>query len=333
MKRDYLILLLLTIAGLALPRFLTNKYYLTVFIVVGIHSILVLGLNLLMGYAGQISLGHAGFYALGAYFSGVLTTVYQVDPWAGMFLAALATGVLAFFIGIPTLKLEGHYLAMATLGIGVIIQKLIEEFKDLTGGNNGMTDIPPLVIGSIARNPATQKLELVTIVLNKDIRYFYFVLVVVLILTLLSIHLIHSRIGRACRAIHSSLIAAQIMGVNVQKIKVQIFVLSAVYASIAGSLYAHYQRYLDPSPFGFGFSIELVVMVILGGLGSVWGGMLGAGILRILSEYVTAFREYGPIIYGLILITMVLFIPNGIAGLLGFLSGLFQRQKNTEVAT
>lgn len=333
MKRDYIILFLLAVVGFALPKFITNKYYLTVFIVIGIHSILVLGLNLLMGYAGQISLGHAGFYALGAYFSGVLTTVYHLDPWASIFLAALATAVVAFLVGIPTLKLEGHYLAMATLGIGVIIQKLIEEFKDLTGGNNGMTDIPPLVIGSIARNAVTHKFELVTIALNKDIRYFYFVLVVVLILTLLSIHLIHSRVGRACRAIHSSLLAAQIMGVNVQKIKVQIFVLSAVYASIAGSLYAHYQRYLDPSPFGFSFSIELVVMVVLGGLGSVWGGMLGAGILNILSEYVTAFTEYGPIIYGIILITMVLFIPNGIAGLVYSFSRLFPKRGNNEVAT
>lgn len=330
MKRDYTILLIISVIVAIMPKVVSNPYYLTVFVVIGIHSILALGLNLLMGYAGQISLGHAAFYALGAYFSGVLTVTYHWNPWGAAAVALIATALVALLVGIPTLKLEGHYLAMATLGIGVIIQKLIEEFQNITGGNNGLTDIPPISIGSIKLDEASGLPALTTVSLNDDVRYFYFVMIITIILTGLSIHLIHSRVGRACRAIHSSSLAAQIMGVNVQKMKVQIFVLSAAYASIAGSLYAHYQQYLDPTPFGFGFSVELVVMVVLGGFGSVWGGLLGAATLNLLSEEIGAFVEYGPVIYGLILIVMVLFIPNGLAGLFASARDLLFRKKQKE---
>lgn len=318
MKRDYAILGVVAVAAAILPKVMHNQYYLTVFIIIGINAILVIGLNLLMGYAGQISLGHAAFYALGAYFSGVLTTTYEFSPVGAAAVAVAATALVALVVGIPTLKLEGHYLAMATLGIGIIIQKLIEEFSDITGGNNGLPGIPPLSIYGFS--------------INSDIRFYYFVWITTLVLTALSIHLIHSRVGRACRAIHSSHLAAQIMGINVQKLKVQIFVLSAAYASIAGSLYAHYQKYLDPSTFGFGFSIQLIVMVVLGGLGSVWGGILGAAILNLLSEYITGFTSYGPIIYGLILVIMVLFIPNGVSGLFASAHALLIRRKE-EVET
>jgi len=319
MKRDYVILLFLTFGALVLPKLIGNEYYLTVFIFIGIHAILAIGLNLLMGYAGQISLGHAAFYAMGAYFSGVLTANYAWNPWAAAVVAMIATALVALIVGIPTLKLEGHYLAMATLGIGIIIQKLIEEFSGITGGNNGLTNIPSLDIGGFE--------------LNTDLRYYYFVLVVLLVLTALSIHLIHSRVGRACRAIHSSRLAANIMGVDVQKMKVRMFMLSAVFASISGSLYAHYQLYMDPSTFGFGFSVELVVMTVLGGLGSVWGGILGASIINLLSEFITEFTEYGPVIYGFILVTMVLFIPDGLAGLAGRVGSLFPDGKREKGAS
>jgi len=310
-KRDYIILAMVAIAAALLPKALTNQYYLTVFIIIGIQSILVVGLNLLMGYAGQISLGHAAFYALGAYFSGVLTATHHWNPWSAALVAAIATALMALIVGIPTLKLEGHYLAMATLGIGIIVQKLIEEFNGVTGGNNGLTNIPGISLHGFE--------------FNTDLRFYYFVWAVVVILVALSIHLINSRVGRACRAIHSSRLAAHHMGVNVQKIKVQIFVLSAVYASIAGSLYGHYQRYLDPGSFGFGLSIQLVVMVVLGGLGNVWGGILGAAIINLLTEYISKFTEYGPVVFGLILIVMVLFMPKGIAGLAARLGGLIPR--------
>lgn len=315
MKRDYAILLWVLLAVLLLPHFITKNYYFTVCIIIGIYSILVIGLNLLMGYAGQVSLGHAAFFALGAYFSGVLTAKYGWNPWPAAGVAIAATSLVAMLIGIPTLKLEGHYLAMATLGIGVIIQKFLQMDKVsiLTGGNNGLTDIPGLAFG--------------TFKLNTNLRYYYFVSLLTVFLTALSIHLIHSRIGRACRAIHSSRQAAQLMGVNVQKLKVQVFMMSAAYASIAGSLYAHYQKYLDPTNFGFKFSVELVVMVVLGGLGSVWGGILGAAIISLLIEYSSEFAKYGPIIYGLVLMSMVLVMPNGVAGLFGQLLRLFSRKK------
>ncbi len=318
MKRDYMILAGVAVAAALLPKAIANDYYLTVFIFIGIHSIIVIGLNLLMGYAGQISLGHAAFYALGAYFSGVLTATHGWNPWLAAGVAVVATCLVALVVGIPTLKLEGHYLAMATLGIGIVIQKLLEEMSEITGGNNGLTGIPTLSIAGIE--------------LDTDLKFYYFVWIVTIILTVLSIHLIHSRVGRACRAIHSSRLAANLMGVNVQRLKVQIFVLSAAYGSIAGSLYAHYQLYLDPSTFGFGFSVELVVMVVLGGLGSVWGGILGAAIINVLSEYITAFTEYGPVVYGGILVVMVLFIPYGLAGLMSYGARIMTRRRKKEAA-
>lgn len=265
---------------------------------VGIHTILAIGLNLLLGFAGQISLGHAAFFGLGAYISGILTATYSVNPWLAMIIAAVAVGIMAFVIGFPILKLKGHYLAMATLGLGIIIYIAFNEAVDLTGGPSGLSGIPNLSIGSLT--------------FDSDLKNYYLIWTFTLATMLLSINLAHSRIGRALRAIHDSEVAARVMGVNARLLKVQIFSLSAAISAIAGSLYAHTMTFVSPASFGFNFSIELLTMVVIGGLGSIYGSFLGAALLTLLPEMLRAFQDYDIVVYGLLLILMTMFMPGGL---------------------
>lgn len=269
-----------------------------VLVFVGIHTILAVGLNLLLGYAGQISLGHAAFFGLGAYTSGILTSTYALNPWLAMIIAAVAVGGMAFVIGFPVLKLKGHYLAMATLGLGIIIYITFNEAVDLTGGPSGLSGIPNLSLGPL--------------IFDNDLKNYYLIWCFTLATMLLSINLAHSRIGRALRAIHDSEVAARVMGVNARLLKVQIFALSAVISAVAGSLYAHTMTFVSPASFGFNFSIELVTMVIIGGLGSIYGSFLGAALLTLLPELLRAFQDYDIVIYGLLLIVMTMFMPGGL---------------------
>lgn len=329
MRRDYLLLGLLAAAAMALPVLIANPYYLSVAIVIGINLIIVLGLNLVMGYAGQISLGHAGFFGLGATISMVLTSEQTpLEDWlrahawipgfvvsAGEFIhqlaaahmalaalfAALFTGALALLVGIPTLKLKGHYLAMATLGLGIILQIVFKEESELTGGPSGL-GVPYFKLFGRVVDPNTDS-------------YYYLVWAVVIVALLVTINLAHSRLGRALRAIHEDEMAAAASGVPVMAAKVTVFALSAVYASVAGSLFAHYMTHVNPSPFGFMFSVKLVVMVVVGGMGSIWGSILGAALMTSLPQFLTVLEDYEMLVYGAILILVMMFAPKGLAGL------------------
>jgi branched-chain amino acid transport system permease protein len=259
---------------------------------------LAVALNLLLGYAGQISLGHAGFFGMGAYLSGILTATCGWNPWLAMPLAALAVGILATLIAFPILKLKGHYLAMATLGLGIIIYIVFNETVDLTGGPSGLSGIPNLAVGSL--------------VFDSDIKNYYLVWTFTLSVMLFSVNLAGSRIGRALRAVHDSEVAARVMGVNARLLKVQVFALSAVISSLAGSLYAHTMTFVSPASFGFNFSIELLTMVVIGGLGSVYGSFLGAALLTLLPELLRGAQDYDIVIYGGLLMVMVMFMPGGL---------------------
>ncbi len=283
---------------LCAPLLFEGGYLLNVLVFVGIHTILAVGLNLLLGYAGQISLGHAAFFGLGAYISGILTATYAVNPWLAMIIAAVSVGIMAFIVGFPILKLKGHYLAMATLGLGIIIYITFNEAVDLTGGPSGLSGIPNLAIGPL--------------IFDNDIKNYYLIWSFTLATMLLSINLANSRIGRALRAIHDSEVAARVMGVNARLLKVQIFALSAIISALAGSLYAHTMTFVSPTSFGFNFSVELVTMVIIGGLGSIYGSFLGAALLTLLPELLRAFQDYDIVIYGLLLILMTMFMPGGL---------------------
>ncbi len=312
LSKKYIPLALFALFMAPLPFFISN-YEAKILVFAGINAILAIGLCLLMGYAGQISLGHAAFYGVGAYTSAILTTKYGMSVWLGFLAAIVLSALVALVIGIPSLRLKGHYLAMATLGFGEIMSVLFTETDSLTNGPEGIVSIPPISIGNFTLMTAQH--------------YYYFVWGIAILLLAVAINIIYSRVGRALRALHEGEIAAQAMGVNTAKYKVQIFVLSAVYGGIAGSLYAHFVNFINPSPFTLIFSIVLVLIVVLGGTGRIWGAVVGAFVLTLLPEYLRVFQEYNLIIYALILVLVMIFMPQGLVpGLTGLLGRLRSRE-------
>ena len=301
-QKDIFGFVTLALVIIILPFFVKNRYYYIVLNVIGLNAIVVVGLNLLIGFAGQISLGHAAFYGLGSYFSGILTVNYGFPLWPAMAVGMLATGAVAFLIGYPALKLRGHYLVMATLGFAIIINILMGQLGQFTGGHDGLTGIPALAIGNLT--------------FDSDLKNFYLIWTFVFFCMLAARNLLNSRVGRALRAIHGSELAANSLGVNTSSYKVKVFVLSAVYASIAGSLYAHYITFISPRTYNFYYSIQVVTMVIVGGMGSLWGSLFGAGILTVISEALHVAKQFHVIAYGVFLCLVLIFLPEGI--LIGF---------------
>ncbi|MFH1758277.1 MAG: branched-chain amino acid ABC transporter permease [Pseudomonadota bacterium] len=274
-----------------------NEYFISILIFLGINGIITMGLSLLMGYTGQISLGHAGFFGLGAYSSGILTTQYSIHPLAAFLAGIFLSAIIAFLVGKPTLRLKGHYMAVATLGFGEILFIVFNELSPLTGGPSGLSGIPTLTF--MGRSLEGGK-------------YLYLVWGFVILLLLFSLNVINSRVGRALRAVHGSEIAANAMGVDSSQYKLQVFVLSAVYASIAGSLYAHFVTFISPSSFSLMFSILLLMMVVVGGAETIWGALLGAMVLTLLPEYLRGLEDFEVLAYGAILMGVLLFMPQGI---------------------
>ena len=281
----------------ALPLALPNAYYYDVAIQIGINATVVIGLNLLIGYAGQISLGHAGFIGLGAYGSAILTGTYGWPPLLALAFDTVAIGALALLIARPILHLRGHYLAMATLGLGIIVSIVLNTEDEFTGGPDGMT-VPPLSV------------------LGLEIygeRIWYWLIGALLVLAVwLALNLVDSPVGRALRALHGSEIAAQVAGIDTTRYKVRVFVLSAVFAGLMGGLGAHYAGFVTPSGAGFLRSIELVTMVVLGGLASTFGAVVGAAILTVLPQVLTGFQDYEMMVFGLILMVTMIAMPRGL---------------------
>jgi branched-chain amino acid transport system permease protein len=293
---------------------------------VGIFTIVVVGLNLLMGYAGQASLGQAAFYAMGAYGSAILTAKAKTIglppalagawwwPWLVMLGTMLFVGAFAYGVGKPILRLRGHYLAMGTLGLGIVVYIILRENLgvstakiNLTGGFDGIPDIGRLAIGSFSLWPIE--------------RYYFLVWAFALAVIALSLNVVDSRVGRALRSIHGSEIAANTLGVDTDKYKLQVLVLSAMYASLAGSLYAHFQAAVSPTPFSFVGSLELVVMSVVGGIASIWGAPFGVAVTLILKELIRtrmhailrgAGGEHEVIAFGALIVLIMLFMPEGL---------------------
>ncbi len=313
-KDFYIILLIGAVIGIFPWLGGGNEYFLSILVFMGINGLITMGLSLLMGYAGQISLGHAAFFGLGAYSSGVLAVKYSFHPLAafgaGIFLSAL----IAFLVGKPTLRLKGHYMAVATLGFGEIMFIVFNELSPLTGGPSGLSGIPPLTFGGITIEGYT---------------YLYLVWALVILLLIFSLNVINSRVGRALRAVHGSELAAGAMGVDASGYKLGVFVLSAVYASIAGSLYAHFITFISPGSFSLMFSILLLMMVVVGGTQTIWGALLGAGVLTLLPEYLRGLEDFEVLAYGAILMAVLLFMPQGI---LEGVRRLFERKEKVKPA-
>jgi branched-chain amino acid transport system permease protein len=282
---------------LVLPLLLPNTYYFDIANRMAINAIVVLGLNLLIGYAGQISLGHAGFFGIGAYASAVLTTHFSWPPLAALCAGAAGAALLAAVIAPPIFRLRGHYLAMATLGLGIVISIVLKNEADYTGGPDGMSVSPLSVFGWEVFGE----------------RQWYWLFAGILLFSVWACqNLIDSPFGRALRALHGSEVASQVAGVSVARYKVTIFVLSAFFASIMGSLTAHYIGFVTPDTAEFSHSIELVTMVVVGGMASVYGSVIGAVLLTALPQALTTFEGWETVAFGTILMLSMIFLPKGL---------------------
>jgi len=280
-----------------LPLALVNNYFYDVAILVGLNAIVCIGLNLLIGYAGQVSLGHAGFFGLGAYGSAILAARYGWPPLAALAAATAGVALLAYGVGRPILRLKGHYLAMATLGLGVIISIVVANEDGYTGGPDGMS-VPPLALFGHA--------------LSGEKGWYALVGALLLGAVWLALNLIESPRGRALRALHGSEVAAEVIGIDSTRQKVGVFVLSAVFAALAGALTAHYSGFITPGKVTFLHSIELVVMVVFGGMASTFGAVVGAAVLTALPQLLTVFKEYEMVVFGGVMVLTMVLMPRGL---------------------
>jgi branched-chain amino acid transport system permease protein len=290
-------LLVLAVVLLLLPLVLPNNFYYDIAIRMAINAIIVLGLNLLIGFAGQISLGHAGFVGIGAYASAILPTHFGWHPLVAMVAGAGIASAIAAIVARPIFRLKGHYLAMATLGLGIIIAIVIKNEATYTGGPDGM---PVPALGLMGFEISGEK-------------QWYWVLAGLLLFSFwASRNLIDSPFGRALRALHGSEVASQVMGVDVVRYKVAIFVLSAFFASLMGSVTAHYIGFVTPNLADFFHSIELVTMVVVGGMASIYGSLIGAVLLTALPQALSTFEGWETVVFGVILMFCMIFMPKGL---------------------
>lgn len=290
-------LCVLAVVLAVLPLALTNNFLMDLAVRIGLAAIAAIGLNLLMGFAGQVSIGHAAFVAIGAYGVGILTSKLNWSPLAAMAAAVLGAAVVAYLIARPILRLRGHSLTMATLGLGIIVNMVLINEVQWTGGPDGMPVEPLAVFGHAVEGMAT---------------WYALVAVLLFIAVLLSLNLYSSPAGRALRGLHGSEVAARATGVDVVSYKVRAFVASAVFTSLAGCLTAHYLGFITPSLSGFTYSVELATMVVLGGMASTFGAVLGAALLTVLPQALGGLHEYEMMCFGLILMLTMIFLPKGL---------------------
>ena len=280
-----------------LPLFFPSAYYYRIGALVFIFALAVVGLNLLMGFAGQVSLGHAGFLGIGAYSVAIGPVHFGAPSWLCLFAGAIFSGAVAFAVGRPILRLKGHYLAVATLGFGLLVAIVLTNEAGWTGGPDGMS-VPALTLFGwrVHGSDAWYWIAGATFVGG----------------FLLALNLMESPTGRALQAIHDSEIAARVLGIDVARAKLTIFIISAVYASVAGSYLALFNGLVTPDEAGFLRSIELVAMVVLGGMGSIFGSLVGAAVLVVLPQVLTVFHEYEQALLGLIVMVFMIFLRQGI---------------------
>lgn len=294
------LLALATAGALAWPL-VAPRYLIFLATLVAINAVVAIGLNLLSGYTNQLSFGHAGFLAIGAYVAALVSIHIPALPVPVTLLAAgLATGLVGLALGIPCLRLEGLYLAMATLAFGFVVTEAIANLDGLTRGNDGLR-VPLARLGPWA--------------LDTDVARYYLVVAVAVALIVAALNVAATRTGRAFLAIRTSEIAAQASGINAAAYKTIAFVLSAFYTGVAGGLFAFVVGFLSPDAFDVFLSVDFLVMIILGGLGSVLGSVAGAAIVTVLNDSLAGFQAFRPLIFGAIMIVCMLFMPGGLAAM------------------
>jgi branched-chain amino acid transport system permease protein len=293
---------------------LSANYLLYVLSLALIYSMVAVGLNLLIGYAGQFSLGHAGFLALGAYTSAILTQRFGWHFVVALPSAGLLAALVGFLLGLPALRLSGPYLAVVTLGFGLAVPQLVISFDSFTGGSEGLRELPFAALPVWHDGTTLYNYEL-----RSERQMYYLVLAILVALTIFAARLVRSHTGRAFMAIRDSEYAALAMGINLTRYKTTAFALSAFYAGIAGSLYAHVIRFLAPESFTLFLSIEFLAMIVIGGLGSVRGALLGTIVFIGLQEGLNRLpvvrdNNLFIIVFGALLILTIVFLPHGLAG-------------------
>jgi branched-chain amino acid transport system permease protein len=296
----------------AAPLFL-GKYTVFLLSLLAIYALVALGLNLLMGYTGQIAAGHAGFLALGAYFTAIIGENLQWMPCpVTLLLAGIFTGAVGFLLGIPILRLKGFYIAMATIAFGVVVSEVILQWSSLTGGDDGFS-VPTAHIAGF--------------VFDSDYKLYYLIVPITLIMTLLAKNLVNGYIGRAFIALRESEIAAQTIGIDLAMYKTIAFAISAFYTGVAGGLFAYLITYLSPDAFTIELSVDFVAMIVIGGMGSILGSIIGAVILTGMQQVLAGLLDLQVLIFGISLIVFMIFMPKGITGMIYDLKDKYLKSK------
>lgn len=289
---------MITLGVLLLPFVFGKGFYLNTMNFIALHSMVAVGLCLLVGYGGQLSISHSAFFAIGAYASAIFCLRHHLPPLISILLSQGLSALLAWGIGWVVLRLKGHYLAIATLSFTIIVEVLVKEMAWLTGGLQGLSSIPSISIGGF--------------VIDSDYRFYFVVWPLTMLLLLFSLNLVDSRMGRIFRAIKENEEIARQFGADVKVYKIKLFIVSSVYASIAGSLYAHFVTFISPVTGSIMFAIDIIMVLAFGGFTLLWGAMIGVASLTFLNEYLTIFADYKRAIYGLALVIIILFFPNGL---------------------
>ncbi len=292
---------LIALLILGIPYIVPSQYILRIIIMIGVYTILSLSLGLVTGYAGQISLGHAAFYAIGAYVSALLSVNYGLNFFITAPIAAIAAAICGLLLGLPTLRLSGTYLAITTLGFCEVVRMVLLNWESVTNGPLGISKIP---------RPSLFGMDFT--LYNNGL--YYLMLGLLVLTTLVMLAIVRSKVGRALVAIREDEMAATMMGIKTTFYKVIAFVIAAFFSGLAGAFYAHMIRFIDPNTFTFDTSIMILSIVILGGMGTINGMFLGSALLVSFPEVLRFLQEYRFVVYGVILVLMMRFRPQGILG-------------------
>ncbi len=285
---------------LLLLPLLLNDYYRDILTLTGMYIVLALGLNIIVGQVGLLDLGYVAFYAVGAYTYAILSTQFGLSFWPGLLIGAFTAGAAAVVLGSVTLRLRGDYFAIVTLGLGEITRIVLNNWSSLTGGPNGISKIGRPVIGGYVLSTTLD---------------FYYLIVLLVVATIFTVHrLMFSRIGRAWIAIREDEIAAEAMGINTFRLKLLAFVLGSAWAGLAGVFFSAKMAFVSPESFTFFESVMILCMVVLGGMGSIPGIILGAFLLIALPEVFRDFQDYRMLAFGVALVLMMIFRPQGLLG-------------------
>ncbi len=290
----------LAVVALLLPLFITNTYFLHILISIGLYIILALSLNLVTGFAGQLSLGHVAFYGIGAYTAALFMLNFGVSFWLASIASACVAALFGFLLGLPTLRLKGDYLAIVTLGFAEIIRLILVNWAELTRGPMGLPGIP---------SP-----EFLGFEFSSRMSFYYLIMALVAFTIFFMRRLTNSGVGMAMQTVKADEIAAESIGIYPIKYKLLAFVISAAFAGVAGSFYASYISFISPDTFVYNDSCTILAMVVLGGLGSIPGSIIGAGVLTLIPELLRDLSSYRMLIFGFLMVFMMIFSPSGFWG-------------------